>query len=144
MTTSDLKPPDPEGNLSVDDVRKIIEKAKIATVDPIAIGLQMFSSLGERATLSGKTLQESLVASGIAVAGPLTIILGAIHEITKDGELVTVTCTQEVVTIVNGVRVRLKKDVKLHLFEEDGIPGLNNIVGIRHTNLCGVTFTAFS
>lgn len=116
--------------LSVDDVTKIIAAAKVAAADPVSVAMQVFSGLGDNATVSGSTLREALSASAVPVEGPLAVVLSAIQQVTKAGDLVTVTNTQEVETVLSGTQVRLKTEVSFAVAEEDGLPALNNIAGV--------------
>jgi hypothetical protein len=116
--------------LSIDDVRKIISDAKVAAADPVSVAMQVFSGLGDKATVSGGTLREALSASVIPVGGPLADVLSAIQKVTKAGGLVTLTNAQEVQTVLNGTQVRLKNEVSFDVAEQDGLPTLNNIAGV--------------
>jgi len=116
--------------LSVDDVTKIIAAAKVAAADPVSVAMQIFSSLGDNATVAGSTLLAALSASAVPVEGPLASVLGAIQQVTKAGDLVTVTNAQEVDTVLSGTPVRLKNEVSFTVAEADGLPGLNNIAGV--------------
>jgi len=116
--------------MSVDDVTKIIAAAKVAAADPVSVAMQVFSGLGDNASVSGSTLRDALTASAVPVEGPLASVLNAIQQVSKAGDLVTVTNTQEVDTVLSGTPVRLKNAVSFAVAETDGLPGLNNIAGV--------------
>src|SRR5271157_2399529 len=97
--------------MSVDDVTKIIAAAKVAAADPVSVAMQVFSGLGDNASVSGSTLRDALTASAVPVEGPLASVLNAIQQVSKAGDLVTVTNTQEVDTVLSGTPVRLKNAV---------------------------------
>ena len=116
--------------LSVDDVTKIITAAKTAAGDPLSIGMQIFSGLGDNATVSGNTLREALSAAAIPIAGPLGPVLNAIQSVTKTGSVVTLTNAQEVQIVLDGNQMQLKNQVSFGVAEQNGLPELQNIAGL--------------
>jgi hypothetical protein len=116
--------------LTVEDVKKIIADAQLAGTDPVSLAMQVFSGLGDQATVSGANLREALAGSAIPLAGPLSAALGAIQQVTKAGNLVTVSNNQEVKFEVNGTQLRLKQNVSLEVAQDPDSPALNNIMGV--------------
>lgn len=133
MATSDMNLPDQRDGLtglSVDDVTKIITAAKTAETDPVTAAVQLFSGLGDKATVSGNNLREALSTAAIPIAPPLDALLSAIQDITKTGDVVAVTNGQEVHIVLDGTPVRLKNEVSFGVAEQDGLPALQNIAGV--------------
>jgi hypothetical protein len=116
--------------LSVDDVKKIIADAQVAGTDPVSVAMQVFSGLGDQATVTGANLRDAFSGSAVPLTGPLTTALGAIQKVTKAGNLVTLSNNQEVKLEVNGTQVRLKQDVSLEVAQDTVSPALNNITGV--------------
>src|SRR3984893_18049039 len=102
MTPPDTNPP--AGgvgvtSLSAEDVKKIITEAQntqLAASDPVSVAMQIFSGLGNQASVSGDTLRAALTASGLPLAGPLATVMAAIQNVTKASNLVSVTNSKEI------------------------------------------------
>jgi len=135
MTTSDTNPSvagDGVNTLSVDDVKKIITEAQntlLGASDPVSVAMQIFSGLGNQVTASGATLLAALTASAIPLAGPLATVMAAIQKVTKSGDLVSVTSSQDTQAEINGTPLRLKKEVTFNV-TQGGMPALSNITGV--------------
>ena len=115
--------------LSVDDVTKIIATAKNSADDPVSVAMQVFSGLGDNVTASGGTLRDALSASGVSITGPLQAVLAAIEGVTKNGDAITVTNSQEVQIQLSGTPIKFQSQVSFEVDEQDGLPALQNIVG---------------
>lgn len=132
MTKSDATPSAGGGavtTLSVDDVKQIIATAQLAAADPVSVAMQIFSGLGDQATVTGTNLREALAASAVPLVGPITGILGVVQQVTKLGNFVTLNNSQDVQTVLNGTQVRLKQQVSFEV-NQAGAPALNNIKGV--------------
>ena len=116
--------------LTVDDVKKIIADAQLAGADPVSVAMQVFSGLGDQASVTGDNLREAFGGSATPLPGPLSAALDSIQQVTKAGNLVTLTNNQEVKLEVNGTQVRLKQDVSLEVAPDADSPALNNITGV--------------
>ena len=118
--------------LSADDVKKIIIEAQntqLAASDPVSVAMQIFSGLGNQASVSGDNLRAALTASGLPLAGPLATVMAAIQNVTKAGDLVSVTNSQDIQAEINGTQARLKKEVSFEVAQGE-TPTLSNIKGV--------------
>jgi hypothetical protein len=135
MTPPDINPPTGGVggiNLSAEDVKKIIidtQSNQLVGTDPVSVGMQIFSSLGDQATVSGDDLRAALTAAGIPLAGPLAVVMAAIQSVTKVGGLVSVTNREDVQAEIDGTQVRLKKTVSFAV-AQGNTPALSNITGV--------------
>jgi hypothetical protein len=98
--------------------------------DPISVATQLFSALGENVTVSGSTFRQALAACAVPVVGPLSDVVSKIEEVAKLGSRVTLTNVQEIQSVLNGKRFRLKAAVTFNVVEEDSLPALTNISGL--------------
>jgi len=135
MATPDATPPverDGVTKLSADDVKRIIadvRNTQLVANDPVSVAMQVFSGLGDNATVSGADLRAALSTSGVPLAGPLATVADAVQCVTKVGGLVTLTNSQEVQVEINGTKVRLKKEVSFEVAQGEE-PALSNINGV--------------
>jgi hypothetical protein len=116
--------------LSVEDLKTIIAEAKTGAADPVSIAMQIFSSIGDKVTVSGATLRDALSSSAISLDGPLGTVVAGIQDLSKDGDLVSVNNGQEVKFELNGTPVRLKPQVTFTVAEQSGLPALDAIAGV--------------
>ena len=111
----------------------IISRAKGAGGDPISVATQLFSALGETVTVSGSTFRLALAACAVPGVGSLSDLVSKIEEVAKLGNRVTLTNVQEIQSVLNGKRFRLKAEVTFNVVEEveeDSLPALTNISGL--------------
>ena len=140
MTPSDTQPPrrgqppvldqtSQNVPLTVDDVKSIISQAKVASTDPVAVGMQIFNNLGDNITVFGDILRQALTDSSVAVDGPLSALVAAAHNITKIGSRVAVTNSEEIKTEIGGTAIKFKSLVTFDVGTEGGFPTVSNIQG---------------
>jgi hypothetical protein len=135
MTTPDTTPPvagDGITSLSADDVKKIItdtQNSQLVASDPVSVAMRMFSGLGDKAIVSGASLRAALSDAAVPLAGQLAAVMDAIQSVTKTGNLVTLTNSQDVQIEINGTQARLKNEVSFEVTQGD-TPTLSNIKGV--------------
>ena len=117
-------------SLSVDDLLKLISRAKAGTADQISTTLAIFQGLGENAILSGDVLRQALLQASLSPDGPMPTALAAVESITKTGSLVTLVNNQEQQPVLQGNTLRLKQTVTFEVGSDGGSPCLSNIVGV--------------
>ena len=93
--------------LTVEDVKKMVEGARGAATDPMAILRELFEGLGESATLPGEVLQKGLLESGIPLPAEATAILGNVQSVEKNGDDVKLVLNSELQPEVRGVKLKL-------------------------------------
>lgn len=93
--------------LTVDDVKKVIARAKSAKADPLGVVMGVFEGLGESASVTGDVLQQSLQESGIPLPAEAKEVLGGIQTIEKDGEKLQLTMASQLQPVVQGTQLRL-------------------------------------
>jgi hypothetical protein len=116
--------------LSVEDVKNIIAQARAGTADPIAFSMQMFNSLGGNIAVSGDILRQALTESSVDMNGPLSFVLTAAEDITKNGSQVTVSNTGEIKTEINGTPIRFGQLVTFNIGTDSAFPTVGNIQGV--------------
>ena len=116
--------------LSVDDVKTIIAETKRGAADPPSMAMQIFAAMGDKVTVSGATLRDALSSSAVSLDGPLENVVGAILDLSKNGDLVSVNNGQEVQFELNGTPLRLKPQVRFTVTEQGGLPGIDAIAGV--------------
>jgi len=92
--------------------------------------MQIFSALGGSVSVSGSDLQQALTASAIPLQGPLADVVNAIQGVTKSADLVSLSIVREVQIVLRGTPVRLNTAVSFNVSETNGLPALNNILGV--------------
>ena len=127
--------------LTVDAVKTIITEAQAGGADPVTVGMQIFSNLGNNATASGDILRQALTDSGIALAGPLAALVAAAETITKLGSEITVTSAKDTTTDLSGTPIRFKSLVSLTIGTTAGLPDLTNIQGLSAHKLFWLSIT---
>ena len=60
----------------------------------------------------------------------LSDVVSKIEEVAKLGNRVTLTNVQEIQSVLNGKRFRLKAEVTFNVVKEDSLPALTNISGL--------------
>jgi hypothetical protein len=123
-------PPLNQSTLSVEDVRDIIAQAQAGTADPIAISMQIFNNLGGNIAIPGDTLRQALTDSSLDMSGPLSVLIAAAEDITKNGNQVTVSNTGEVKTDVNGTPIKFNRLVTFDVGTDGGFPTIGSIQGV--------------
>ena len=116
--------------LSVEDLKTIIAEAKTGAADPLSIAMQIFAAIGDKVTVSGATLRDALSGSAVSLDGPLGTVVGGIQDLSKNGNLVSVTNVQEMQFELNGTPLRLKQQVSFTVAEQSGLPALEAIAGV--------------
>jgi hypothetical protein len=116
--------------LSVEDLKTIIAEAKTGAADPLSIAMQIFSAMGDKVTVSGATLGDALSSSAVSLDGPLGTVVGGIQDLSKNGNLVSVSNAQEVQVELDGTPLRLKQQVSFAVAEQSGLPTLDAIAGV--------------
>lgn len=135
MTAPDTNPPvggDGVTSLSAEDVEKIItdiQNTQLVASDLVSMAVQVFSGLGNQATVSGDNLRAALKASAVPLEGTLATVMAAIQNVTKTGDLVSVTNNQDIQAEINGTQVRLRKELTFEVTQGD-TPSLSNITGV--------------
>jgi hypothetical protein len=115
--------------LSVDDVQKIIAQAQAGATDPVTVGMQIFTSLGDNVTVTGDVLRQALAAADVPVAGSLSTLVAASQSIAKSGSQVTVTNSQQIQTEINGTQIRFDSLVTFNVGTDGGFPTISGIEG---------------
>jgi hypothetical protein len=116
--------------LSAQDVRNIIAQAQAGTADPIAVWMQILNSLGSNIAISGDVLRQALTDSHVEVDGPLSLIVTAAENITKNGSQVTVNSTGETKVEIAGTPLKFNRQVTFDVVMDAGFPTINNIQGV--------------
>jgi plastocyanin domain-containing protein len=115
--------------ITVEQVTQIISQAKSGGANPLLVGIQIFNSLKDQATLTGSTLTLALTASAIQIPGALAPLVDGIQSAAKQGELITLTMNREIETTFNGTRIRLQQKVGFNVENGDS-PALTNMTGV--------------
>jgi hypothetical protein len=116
-------------SLTVDDVKNIITQAQAGTTDPVTLGMQIFNNLGDDIAVSGDTVRQALVEAGLTADGPMSVLVAAAANITKIGNQVTVTSTQEIQTKISGTSIKFDPLVTFNVGTDEGFPTISNIHG---------------
>jgi hypothetical protein len=119
-----------ETTLTVPQVTDIITVAKSGGADPMLVGMQIFSTLGDNVTVSGDILRLALANSAIAITEPLVSLVAAIQAVSKTGNHVTIALNQDIETTLNSNRIRFKDQMNFDAIPTPGAPELNNITGV--------------
>jgi hypothetical protein len=93
--------------LTVEDVKRVIEKARGAGADPVGIARGLFEGLGESASVTGDVLQQGLQESGVPLPAESKDIFGAIQTLEKNGDDVKLTLTSELQPEMRGIKLKL-------------------------------------
>ena len=93
--------------LTVEDVKQVIENARGAGADPMGIGRGLFEGLGESASVTGAVLQQGMQESGLPLPTEAVGIFGAIQTLEKNGDDVKLTLTSELQPEVRGIKLKL-------------------------------------
>jgi hypothetical protein len=117
-------------SLSLEDVKNIIAQARAATADPIALSMQMFNSLGGNIAVSGDILRQALTESSIDMNGPLSSVIAAAGNITKNGSQVTVSNTGEIKIEIGGAPLKFSQSVTFDVGTDNDSPTVSNIQGV--------------
>jgi Protein of unknown function, DUF538 len=115
--------------ITLEQVTQIISQAKSGGANPLFVGIQIFNSLNDQATLTGSTLTLALAASAIQIPGPLAPLVDGIQSVAKQGELITLTMNREIETKFNDTRIRLQQRVGFNVDKGDS-PALTNMTGV--------------
>jgi len=116
--------------LSVQDVKNIIAQARAGTADPIAVSMQIFNSLGGDIAISGDVVRQALTDSSLGMDGPLSFLVAAAQDITKNGSRVTISNTGEIKTEISGTPIKFNRLVTFDVGTDGGFPTINNIQGV--------------
>jgi len=116
--------------LSVQDVKNIIAQAQAGTADPIAVSMQIFNNLGGDIAISGDVLRQALTDSSLGMDGPLSFLIAAAEDITKNGSQVTVSNTGEIKTEISGTPIKFNRLVTFDVGTDGRFPTINNIQGV--------------
>lgn len=116
--------------LTLDQVTQLIAQAKTAGANPMLVGIGIFNSLGDNATLTGPTLALALTNSAIPVSPPVLPLLNAIQNVSKAGNHISVTLNQDTDVLMNKTRVTFGSAISFDVNDADGDPALINIVGV--------------
>jgi hypothetical protein len=116
--------------LSLDQVTQLISQAKSAGASPLLVGVQLFNSLGGNVSLSGSTLTQALANSGVPVDPALTAFLTEVQNISKTGNHVSITLSQDTELLLNNTRIRFAKATSFDVVDDAVSPALNNVVGV--------------
>ncbi|HEY2460088.1 MAG TPA: hypothetical protein VGI16_04740 [Candidatus Acidoferrum sp.] len=116
-------------NLTVTDVQSIINNAKSSASDPITTALQIFTNLGDQATISGDVLRQALVATAPLPPQYASLLVG-LQSIAKSGSTVTLTSTDDTQATISGTQARLKKIASFDVGSVNGQPAITNIAGL--------------
>ena len=117
--------------LTLQDVLQIISAAKAGGANAVQIGIQIFSSLGDNASVSGDTLRTALAASSVPVRGPLAPALAAIQTVVKNQDHVMITNNGQVELMLGDTRARIKEQVDFEVAVTASLPVLDNIQGLQ-------------
>lgn len=93
--------------LTVEDVKQVIEKARGAGMDPVGIAAGLFEGLGESASVTGAVLQQGLQESAVPLPAEAAGIFGAIQTLEKNGDDVKLTLASELQPEVRGIKLKL-------------------------------------
>jgi len=116
--------------LSVEDVRNIIAQAQAGMADPIALSMQIFNRLGGNIAIPGDTLRQALTDSTLDMNGPISVLVAAAEDITKNGSQVTFSNTGEIKTEISGTPIKFNRLVTFDVGTDGGFPAINNIQGV--------------
>jgi len=119
-----------ETTLTLQQVTDIINQAKVGGANPMLIGMQIFSTLGDNITVAGDILKLALATSAIPITGPVVPLVDAIQSVTKTGNHISVALNQDTETTLNNNRMRFKKEMSFDVIPTPNAPGLNNILGV--------------
>ncbi len=121
--------PIPATSLTVDQVNDIITQAQAGGNDPVSVAMQIFDRLGDNIAVAGDVLRQALGNSNVPLTGPLATLLAAVQGISKSGNQVTITNTQETTTQISGTSVRFQPSVSFNVSLEGTFPTISEIEG---------------
>lgn len=124
-------------SLTLGQVVDLISRAKAAGANPIFVGIQIFSSLGDDVNVTGSTLTLALTTSGIKIDPLFTPLVNAIQTVARAGNHVSISLNQPI-QVPAKVPVKFEKDISFDVSDVGGSPALNNIVGLAGHKLVWV------
>lgn len=110
-------------------MKGIIAQAQAGASDPVTVGMQIFTSLGDNITVTGDVLRQALAAANVAVGAPLSTLVTAAQSIAKSGSQVTITNAQQIQAEINGTPIRFNPVVTFDVGTDGGFPAISNIQG---------------
>lgn len=117
--------------LTVDDVKKLIEKARGVMSDPGGVLMGVFEGLGESASVSGEVLQQALMESGIPLPTEATNLLGGMQAIEREGDKVQIALGSQLQPVLHGTQLRLGPTIAFALQKFPDGAALADLTGIQ-------------
>jgi hypothetical protein len=121
---------DADETLTLEEVTQIISQAKAGGANPLLIGMQIFSALGDNVTVTGDILKAAFATSVIPIPGPLEPLLDAVQSVSKTGNHLSIALHQDIETTLNDTRMQFKKEMSFDAIPTPSAPALNNITGV--------------
>jgi hypothetical protein len=121
--------------LILEELMKLIAKAKASNADAFTTAVTIFSSLGNQVTATGTNLREALAKSNVELDETMKAILANANRITKDGNTVTIANKKEKeYTIGEGKdaqRLKIGKEVQFTVAVGKDTASISRIKGVE-------------
>ena len=94
-------------NLTVEDVKQVIQEAKNGGSNPAKVVMGLFEGLGNDVSVAGTVLSQGLRESGIPLPSEAKEILEGITTIKKNGDAIQLVMKEQLQPTVRGTQLRL-------------------------------------